>query len=100
MQFSERMRAGTRLVILKVLRGMPQYTGHEYRVAGVMESDQGEPISRDQMRSELAWLEEQGLLLCQKTPQGLWVATLTARGDDVACGRAEVPGVARPRPEF
>lgn len=100
MDFSDRMRAGRRLVILRVLAGMPQYSGHEYRIAGVMEDDHGESASRDQLRGELGWLEEQGLVICQSTSQGLWVATLTVRGEDVACGRTEVPGVARPRPEY
>jgi len=100
MQFSERMSAGRRLVILVVLKGAPEFTCHEYRLAELMAGDHGDAVGRDALRTELAWLEEQGLVLNQQTPQGLWISTLTVRGEDVATGRTVVPGVSRPRPEF
>jgi hypothetical protein len=45
----------------------------------------------------LAWLAEQGLLTTKATGDVV-VATLLARGVDVAGGRATVPGVKRPLP--
>jgi hypothetical protein len=59
--------------------------------------DYGHNPSGDQIAGDLAWLAEQGLLTTRDT-HGLTVATLTARGQDVAEGRATVPGVKRPRP--
>jgi hypothetical protein len=50
------------------------------------------------VRSEIAWLAEQGLATSDELPGGLLVATLTERGSDVASGRASVPGVQRPNP--
>jgi len=49
------------------------------------------------LHTDLAWLEEQGLVICQQ-PRAGWIVTLTSRGGDVAEGRASVPGVARPQP--
>lgn len=57
----------------------------------------GHNVSRDRLRVELAWLAEQGLLTVHDVV-GVQVATLTARGLDVADGRAIVPGVKRPGP--
>ncbi|MEG6550418.1 ArsR family transcriptional regulator [Desulfocurvibacter africanus] len=50
--------------------------------------------SRDRMRTELRWLEEQGLL--SLSGETCLVATLTERGEDVARCRVMVPGVKRP----
>ena len=54
-------------------------------------------ISKDQLHTDLAWLEEQGLVICQQ-PRAGWIVTSTSRGVDVAEGRARVPGIARPQP--
>lgn len=57
----------------------------------------GHRLSRDAVRSHLAWLDEQGLC-STKDVAGCLVATVTGRGLDVAEGRSTVPGVKRPRP--
>lgn len=57
----------------------------------------GHRLSRDTVRSHLAWLDEQGLCTT-KDVAGCLVATLTGRGLDVSEGRSTVPGVKRPRP--
>lgn len=57
----------------------------------------GHRVSRDVVRSHIAWLEEQGLCVT-KDIAGCLVATITGRGLDVAEGRSTVPGVKRPRP--
>lgn len=55
--------------------------------------------SRDQLHSELAWLEEQGLITCRRPAVGsVLVAKITTRGADVARGLAYVPGVKKPGP--
>lgn len=54
-------------------------------------------ISRDALRTQLAWLEEQGCITLSDL-QGTQLAKLTARGLDVANGMATQPGIKRPRP--
>lgn len=56
----------------------------------------GIKISRDEVRTHIAWLEEQDLITTE-TVAGCIVATINGRGEDVADGRAVVPGVKRPR---
>ena len=57
----------------------------------------GHSVTRDRVRTEMRWLEEQGLVNINDI-SGILVAKLTGRGMDVACGRATVDGVKRPRP--
>jgi len=59
----------------------------------------GHGCSRDCVETECAWLEEQGLVAVEKVGNGetVTVVHLTGRGQDVAEGRATVPGVKRPR---
>jgi len=57
----------------------------------------GHKCSRDQVRSQLQWLADQGLITLE-VPYGVMVATMTERGLDVANARATVPGVKRPSP--
>jgi hypothetical protein len=56
----------------------------------------GHAVTRDQIKTELRWLEEQGLLAIDEAGSVL-VATLNERGQDAAEGRAFVDGIARPR---
>lgn len=58
----------------------------------------GLDASRDQVKTELAWLAEQGLVVTETVSTSL-VASLTDRGLDVAQGRSIVPGVKRPSPK-
>lgn len=51
--------------------------------------------TRDQVRSELSWLADQGLVTLRDL-DGFLVAELTDRGEDVATARTTVPGVKRP----
>lgn len=95
-ELSEFLQARRRLLILRAAGVGQAYTAdetvlsHSLRGAGVA-------VSRDVLRGDLAWLEEQGCLLAQQ-PGGVWVVTLTARGSDVAKGLAHCPGIAHPAP--
>jgi hypothetical protein len=93
--FHEHMRADRRLVLLRVLLQSPAYTGNEYMLQQMAEQ-LGHVVSADQIRTDLAWLAEQGLLALE-TVQGVQIARLLGRGEDVARGRVEVPGVKKPR---
>jgi len=56
----------------------------------------GHRISRDLVKSHLCWLDEQGLIT-RTDINGLIVARITGRGEDVAEGRIKVDGVKKPR---
>lgn len=56
----------------------------------------GVKVSRDEVRTQQAWLAEQGLVENEDVA-GCIVSTLTGRGQDVAEGRSSVPGVKKPR---
>jgi Fe2+ or Zn2+ uptake regulation protein len=58
----------------------------------------GLDISRDQLRTQLAWLNEQGCVLLDKVGS-VQVAKLTERGLDASNGRARIPGIKRPTPK-
>ncbi len=57
----------------------------------------GHRVSRDQVRTHISWLSEQGLVTVENIGSYM-VANLTGRGQDVSEGRASVPGVKKPRP--
>jgi len=55
--------------------------------------------SRDQIRTALTWLKDQGLVRLKVLEGGAVIAYATQAGNDVATGNATVPGVKRPSPE-
>lgn len=85
-----------RLTLLRSLKDDPGYTMNESMLTDISEHYGFNP-SRDNVRTELSWLKEQGLVTIDDG-SGIMVATLTQRGEDVARGRATVPGVQRPSP--
>ncbi|AAU90971.1 conserved hypothetical protein [Methylococcus capsulatus str. Bath] len=85
-----------RLVILRRLIRAPAYTLDQTVLAKALALE-GLAVSRDRLKTDLAWLAEQDLIVGQQ-PGGVWVATLTHRGLDVAKGLTVMPGVARPEP--
>ncbi len=88
---------GRRLVILRILSRRNQFTTNEYSLNDELKGAYAHNISRDKLHGDLAWLEEQGLVITQ-TPRIGWIVTLTSRGADCAEGLANVPGVSKPRP--
>lgn len=97
MNYSPHFVRHLRLAILRLLSEAPGYSLNASITADALGS-MGLSASRDQVRGEIAWLSEQGLVTGDELPGGLVVATLTERGADVASGRASVPGVQRPSP--
>ena len=57
----------------------------------------GHRVSRDQVKTQMYWLNEQGLIDIESI-LSTDVATLTSRGVDVADGSIKTPGVKKPRP--
>ena len=96
MEFTEMLNADRRLVILRCLSEDPGYDLNESVLQTMLEAI-GHNVSRDRIRTDLKWLEEQGLVRLKEIVS-VQVASLTSRGLDVAKGRVVVPGVKRPRP--
>ncbi len=94
--YSDLIVANRRLALLSLLNAANAYTLHEVDLKKAL-SSRGQAASTDLVRADLQWLHEQGLVLA-KQPDGIWLATLTARGGDVQQGLSVVPGVARPEP--
>lgn len=97
--FADRVREDRRLVLLRLLSEQPGYRANSSNLhAGLFAL--GIAASRDDVTTDLHWLCDQGLLRIEGVPEapGLFVADITARGEDVAKGTAVVPGVRRPGP--
>jgi hypothetical protein len=86
-----------RLAILRILEGSSEYRANLYLIQRMLASF-GHSASLDALKTDLAWLAEQGLIELGAVG-GVEIPQLLARGVDVACGRAIVPGVARPMPD-
>ena len=94
MDFETLRTEDMRLVILRLLCMDPGRDLNEHLLRAAMATYGHEP-SRDRLRSEVAWLEEQGLVTTRRV-ESLLIVKLTVRGEDVAHGRSTVPGVKRP----
>lgn len=92
--FSSFLAEDRRLVILRVLYELPAYRTNSFLLTTLLNKFGHEP-SADQVKGDLAWLQEQQLLTVEVV-ETVHIATLTTRGADVAAGRAVVPGVKRP----
>lgn len=101
MSLTKIMQEDRRLVILRILHEDSDYSVND-SLLGKALAAYGHGVGRDVVRTELAWLAEQGLVTVEGLPRPgrdpLQVATLTSRGAEVAEGRAQVPGIARPTP--
>jgi Fe2+ or Zn2+ uptake regulation protein len=95
--YNDYLREERRLVILRLLHETSGYAANSSILAAGL-AHIGVPASRDQVHGELDWLAEQGLLTQEDLGIGVRVATITARGGDVAQGLAIVSGVKRPSP--
>jgi hypothetical protein len=97
--FTDRLREDRRLVLLRLLSEQPGYRANSSNLhAG--HSTLGIAASRDDVTTDLHWLRDQSLVVLEPVPEvpELLIASITARGDDVANGVAIVPGVRRPGP--
>jgi hypothetical protein len=96
MSFRDHMNEDLRLVVLRLLSEVDGYEANSATLQAAV-TEFGHRPSRDQVHTQLAWLQEQGLLKVTAVAT-VQIAALTARGLDVAQGRAVVPGVKRPSP--
>ncbi len=95
MTLTAKLSEDRRSIILRVLAEQPNSCLNEGMLEGALETF-GHQAARDVVRTEAAWLAEQGLVSIDT--KLIWLVTLTRRGADVARGRAIVPGVKRPDP--
>ena len=85
-----------RLAILRHLEALAQYVSNDAILADVLRGI-GISTTGDQLRSTLAWLQEQDLVRLDEKDDFLLVE-ITGRGAEAARGEVRIPGVARPRP--
>lgn len=91
-EYRDRHAALMRRMLLEALEREPGYAAPDLLLQAALEA-QAMVVGLDRLRTELAWLAEQGLV------EHMTGATmLTPRGLDVALGRADVPGVQRRPP--
>ena len=58
----------------------------------------GHSFTRDQLETEVAWLEEQGYVNRERPAMGLVIVALTDRGLEIARGKARAHGIRDLRP--
>jgi|LNFM01.1.fsa_nt_gb repressor of nif and glnA expression len=92
--FADIVTEDRRLVLLRILREQNARRANSSVLTAAMDH-YGHAITRDYTRTQLRWLEEQGLVQLEDVGPVL-VATLTERGAECARGLAVVDGVARP----
>lgn len=92
--YAQTISEDRRLVILRVLSELNTYKANSSVIGSLLERWAHTP-SRDQIKTDLRWLEEQALVSIEEIETVLLV-TLTERGMDVAKGRVNQPGVKRP----
>jgi hypothetical protein len=95
--FADLVAEDRRLAILRFLASDADFSLNDSILQTALGSI-GHGVSRDVVRTDLSWLAEQGLVKVDTVLETVHVAHLTARGGEVAAGRAVVPGVKRPSP--
>lgn len=95
--YSERVAEERRLVILTVLKDMPEHRlnlGMLYNELDAL----AVPCTLVDLRADAEWLASQRLVERAEVLPGVTVLTLTADGGEVARGKRVYPGVMRPGP--
>ena len=95
MSFKNHLIEDMRLVVLRTLSEMPSYRLNSSVLHSFI-TRYGHSFSRDQLRTELHWLAEQGLIVIEENIENVLVVKLTERGADVASGFVITHGVKRP----
>jgi hypothetical protein len=95
--YSRLLAEDRRLTILRTLEQDADYSVNDFVLKRALEQ-LGHNVSRDMLRADLTWLDDQRLLRLRRlNDDAIWVAIATEDGVDVARGRPH-PGVARPSP--
>ena len=94
MSYQDFLNADRRLVLLRLLADLPGRKGNSSVLAARPEH-WGHGVGRDYVKTQLAWLVEQGLVTTEEMGPVI-LATITERGIEVTEDRVRVPGVNRP----
>ncbi|MCG9761434.1 hypothetical protein DS891_24210 [Pseudoalteromonas sp. JC28] len=97
MPIIELMAEHQRISILISLNESPDY-GLNSSILGDILDRYAIGCSRDQLHTQLNWLEQNGYVSIDRLSNNTWVASITQTGADVATGRSVVPGIKRPGP--
>ncbi|RZF83721.1 hypothetical protein EXT46_05355 [Pseudoalteromonas sp. CO325X] len=97
MALNKVMAEHQRISILISLKESPDYGANTSMLADVLQS-YGLGCSRDQLKTQLNWLEQNGYVIIERLSENTWVVKVTHAGIDVAEGRSIVPGIKRPAP--
>jgi len=97
MSYAATLEEHRRLAILTHLSACLDYASNSEILLDVV-NGVGITTSRDRLVATLAWLHEQELVTLDDH-DGFVLVSATARGVDVAGGRARHPGVRRPAPK-
>ncbi|WP_119301128.1 VpaChn25_0724 family phage protein [Dongia deserti] len=96
-RFVDHLKQDRRLVILRLIKGAGGTANDSVLTAGVRMSGH-ETATRDDVRGDLDFLKDRGLITIEWFEDKVRVARLTERGLDVEAGRVEVEGVKKPSP--
>lgn len=94
MAYQETLRQHRRLAILRHLEQVSDYTSNVSILTDVLDA-LGVTSSRDQVVTEVTWLEQNGFVTANDTA-GFIVVEATHSGVDIARGRATHPDIRRP----
>lgn len=94
--YQSTVRRHRRLAILRHLEQCADFTSNASILVDVLDGV-GVVSSRDQVLSELNWLQEQDLITLTDH-SGFVIAEATLSGVEIARGRASNPGIQRPSP--
>lgn len=98
MSYQQLIAENQRRIMLKFLAQAPAYSLVSQHLRLAVNEVLPAPMSADAVATQLAWLEEQGLVKREKVGETT-VARLKQRGLDIVEGAATMPGVERPGPE-
>ncbi|WP_240479501.1 hypothetical protein [Pseudoalteromonas rubra] len=93
----ELMAEHQRISILISLSDSPDY-GLNSSILGDILDKYSIGCSRDQLHTQLDWLEQNGYITVNRMTKSTWVADITQAGLDVAKGRVVAHGIKRPGP--
>ena len=95
MSFEAKLKEEMRLVMLRLLNELPSYRGNSSTLHSGL-SHWGLSFSRDQVKTELYWLKDQGCVEVEMDSPEVIVVKLTERGQDVVENRTRIHGIKRP----
>lgn len=95
MSFENHLKEEMRLVLLRLLNELPSYRSNSSTLHSGLDR-WGLSFSRDQVKTELYWLKDQGCLSIEMEDPAVMVVKLTERGQDAVENRARIHGIKRP----